>query len=58
MILIEYIEGLKRIDTVHFEGSKEEASKVAVLGLKGWETASHARIVDEVGNLIAVVAPE
>jgi hypothetical protein len=55
---IEYFEGVTRIDTVDFHGTEEEAARAAKAGLKAWEQASEARIVNSHGKVIAVVVPD
>ncbi len=55
---IEYFEGVTRLDTVDFHGSEAEAVRAAKAGLKTWDQASEARIVDVHGKVIAVVVPD
>ncbi len=55
---IEYFEGVTRLDTVDFGGSEAEAVRAAKAGLKAWDQASEARIVDAHGKVVAVVVPD
>ena len=55
---IEYFEGVTRLDTVDFHGSEAEAVRAAKAGLKTWDQASEARILDARGKVVAVVVPD
>ena len=55
---IEYFEGVTRLDTVDFHGSQAEAVRAARAGLRAWEQASEARILDAHGKMVAVVVPD
>ena len=55
---IEYFEGVTRLDTVDFHGSQAEAVPAAKAGLKAWDQASEARILDAHGKVVAVVVPD
>jgi hypothetical protein len=58
MLKIEYFEGVTRLDVVDFHGSEEEAVRAAKAGLKAWDQASEARIVNSHGKVMAVVVPD
>jgi len=55
---IEYFEGVTRLDTVDFHGSQAEAVRAAKAGLKAWDQASEARVLDAHGKVVAVVVPD
>lgn len=55
---IEYFAGEQHLDTVDFHGSRDEAVRAAEAGLVTWDTATHARILDEAGRLLATVHPQ
>jgi hypothetical protein len=55
---IEYYEGTLKLGTVDFDGSREEAAKAAEAGLEAMDNATHARILDAAGRVIATVHPE
>jgi len=55
---IEYFEGVTRLDTVDFDGSQAEAVRAAKAGLKAWDRASEARVLDGHGKVVAVVVPD
>ncbi len=55
---IEYFEGTLKLDTVDFDGSREEAARAAEAGLETNDKATHARILDAAGRVIATVHPE
>jgi hypothetical protein len=57
-LLIEYYEGVLKLDAVTFDGTGEEAALAAGAGLKALAAATQARIYDEGGRLIATVHPE
>ena len=54
----EIFEGTLKLDTVDFDGSREEAAKAAEAGLAAHDNATHARILDAGGRVIAMVHPE
>jgi len=56
-LLIEYYEGILKLDAVTFHGSREEAARAAAAGLQVIDTATLARIFDEDGKLVATVHP-
>jgi hypothetical protein len=58
MLKIEYFEGVSRLDVIDFDGTQAEAARAAAAGLKAWDVATEARIVDEAGKVLAVVLPE
>lgn len=51
---IEYLSPGKILKTISFDGTREEAAKAAVDGI-GQESAELARILDEAGNLAALI---
>jgi hypothetical protein len=55
---IEYFEGVTRLDTVDFDGSEAQAVRAAKAGLKAWDQASEARVLDAHGNVVAIVVPD
>jgi hypothetical protein len=57
-LLIEYYEGVLKLDAVTFHGTREEAARAAGAGLKALDAATQARIFDAGGKLIATVHPE
>jgi hypothetical protein len=54
---IEYFEGTLQVGSVDFEGSREEAIRAAEAGLEAIDNATQARVLDESGNVIALVHP-
>jgi hypothetical protein len=57
-LTIEYFESALKLDTVSFEGTREEAIRAAGAGLQAEDRATHARILDAKGELIAMVHPK
>ena len=57
-LLIEYYEGVLKLDGVTFNGTREEAALAASAGLKALDAATHARIFDAGGHVIATVHPD
>jgi hypothetical protein len=55
---IEYFEGVLKLDTVDFNGPRDEAVRAAEAGLEALDKATHARILDAGGRVIATVHPE
>ena len=55
---IEYYESALKLDTVTFDGTREEAIRAAQAGLQAEDRATHARILDGKGAQVAVVHPK
>jgi len=55
---IEIFEGALKLDTIDFDGTRDEAAKAAEAGLAAHDNATHARILDAAGRMIATVHPE
>jgi hypothetical protein len=57
-LTIEYYEAALKLDAVTFDGSREEAIRAAKAGLQAEDRATHARILDEKGEVIGLVHPK
>lgn len=55
---IEYYEAALKLDTVSFDGTREEAIRAAEAGLQAEDRATHARILDAAGRTVATVHPK
>ena len=55
---IEYFEAVQKLDSVTFDGSREEAVRAAKAGLAAEDRATHARILDDKRQVIATVHPK